>query len=355
MAGTDWQSRHPLEMDLLQDSRHYSFYEAIRLLHGLHRDAPKVGYQGPAERERIRIRPLLSMGFPSADVDHVEAIDMPDGSQRYRLNITFMGLYGSSTPLPNHYTEDLLRMEDDESLLRGFLDLFHHRLLSLLFRVWEKYRHTVQYDARGKDYYSQRLLTLVGAALEMLPRDEALRPGRLLAYAGLFTQHPRSAASLQALLADHFPEAPVTIEQFKGRWCSIESRARTRLGEANSSLGADMTVGSAVFDRAGNFGISFGPMDHEPFMGMLPDSDNMAQLRELADMFNNDCLDYEVTLILRGAEIKPAQLSSTHTRLGWSSWLSSSPALVDDSQERRSAPKDETVTFKFKGWKHGRG
>ncbi|MCA8913221.1 MAG: type VI secretion system baseplate subunit TssG, partial [Planctomycetes bacterium] len=119
MAGTDWQTRNPLITDLIKDGRHHSFFEAVRLLHGLHRDAPKVGYQGPAERERIRIRPLLSMSFPSADVDHVDTIEMPDGSERYRLNVTFMGLYGSSTPLPSFYTEDLIRMEDDESLLRG--------------------------------------------------------------------------------------------------------------------------------------------------------------------------------------------------------------------------------------------
>ena len=86
-----------------------------------------------------------------------------------------------------------------------------------------------------------------------------------------------------------------------------------------------------------------GPMDHAAYMGMLPDGDNMAQLRELVDLFNSDCLDYEVTLILRGDEVKRAQLSSNHTRLGWSSWLG------------EHSEQDRTVTFKFKGWKHGRG
>jgi predicted component of type VI protein secretion system len=69
----------------------------------------------------------------------------------------------------------------------------------------------------------------------------------------------------------------------------------------------------------------------------------MAQLRELVDLFNNDCLDYEITITLRGEQVKRAQLSSDHTRLGWSSWLGD------------ASPTDESVTFKFKGWKHGRG
>ena len=149
MAGSDWQTRHPLATQLLQNGNHFSFYEAIRLLHGLHRDAPKIGRQGPPELERVRIRPLLSMSFPASDIARVESQEMPDGKERFRLDVTFMGLYGASSPLPSFYTEDLIRLENDESLLRGFLDLFHHRLFSLLFRTWEKYRHTVQYDAAG--------------------------------------------------------------------------------------------------------------------------------------------------------------------------------------------------------------
>ncbi|MBZ0134873.1 MAG: type VI secretion system baseplate subunit TssG [Planctomycetes bacterium] len=346
MAGTDWQTRHPLTTELLQNANQYSFYEAVRLLHGLHKDAPKVGYQGPPERERIRFRPLLSMSFPVSDIAHVHALEQPDGGERYRLDLTFMGLYGASSPLPAFYTEDLIRLEDDDSLIRGFLDLFHHRLISFVFRVWEKYRHTVQYDPAGKDYYSRRLLTLLGAALEHLPHDESLRPGRLLGYAGLLTQHPRSAASLRALLAEHFPEAPVEIEQCKGRWCEISRAERNRLGEANCTLGQDTTLGQAVFDRAGNFGISMGPMDFDAYMEMLPDTDNMSQLRELVDVFNNDCLDYEVTLILRGDQVRRAQLNSrteAYTRLGWSSWLG------------ESSEQDQTVTFTLRGWKHGRG
>lgn len=338
---------------LLQDVHKYSFYEAVRLLQGMQAglpSAPRVGHQGPAERERIRFRPLLSLTFPPADIADIHEKETLEGESRYQLELTFMGLYGASSPLPMHYTEELIRMEDDESLLRNFLDVFHHRLFSLLFRTWEKYRHTVQYDPTGKDYYSDRLLTMLGTPLRFLPGDEKLRPGRLLAYAGLLTQQPRSAAALEALLGDHFdglegrgPRLGVEIEQCRGRWAEIPSKHRNRLGVENCTLGQDMSVGRAVFDRAGNFGINLGPMGLDDYMDFLPDGDSLSQLRELTDLFNNDCLDYEITLILRGEEIPRAQLSSKHTRLGWSSWLGESFA------------EDRTVTFQFKGWKHGRG
>lgn len=345
MAGTDWQSRHPLATDLLQNAKDFSFFQAVRLLHGLHPDAPRLGHQGPPELELIRLRPELSMAFPIADIAEVdeEAIGDPDNAQgwRYRITVTFMGLYGTSSPLPVHYTEDMIRNDEHESLLRGFIDLFHHRILSLLYRVWEKYRHGVQYSDSAEDIYSRRILQMLGVDLDRLPKDMSLRAGRLPAYAGLMTQEPRSAASLQAILADHFPEGEVTLQQCKGRWIEFPAEQRSALGTMNCRLGADCVVGERVWDVAGNFGVQVGPLAIDDYMNLLPDGDASRQFRELVDLFNGDCLDYELTLLLRGEDVPALQLGAPTARLGWSSWLGHG-----DGQNR-------ATTFKFSGWKHG--
>ena len=61
-----------------------------------------------------------------------------------------MGLYGPSSPLPNHYTEDVLWASADEDAARSFLDLFNHRLISLVFRAWEKYRQPFRFAQSGR-------------------------------------------------------------------------------------------------------------------------------------------------------------------------------------------------------------
>lgn len=340
MAGTDGSPGAAVD-ELLRQGRRFSFYQAIRLLHAVYPDAPRLGTQGPPERERVRLRPSLNLNFGLADIATVDGIESPRGLDRIRLTVNFMGLYGSASPLPAHYTEEMLDDEQDDSLLRGFLDLFHHRLLSLLYRVWEKYRHAVQYDPAGQDWYSLRLLGLLGADTAMLPRDQHLRPGRLLAYAGLMTQQPRSAASLQALLADHFPEGGVEVESCRARWCEVPAGQRNALGRANCRLGTDLTVGERVLDRAGNFGIRVGPLAVDDFDGFLPPGDSMAQLRELVDLFNGDGLDYEVTLVLHGPGVPGLQLNSQRARLGWSTWLG------------RADAQDQEVTFRYSGWSHG--
>jgi len=346
MAGTDRKPVDPLADQLVEEGHHFSFYQAVRLIHALDPEAPKVGFQGPVERERLRMRPNLSLGFPRADIAHVDQSEMADGGTRWHLDVNFMGLYGPSSPVPTQYTEDLIRdayQGDDSSLVRGFLDLFHHRVLSLLYRVWEKYRHTVQYDPKGRDYYSSRLLRTVGANLDWLPEDEHLPAGRVLAYAGLLTQRPRSAETLRAILADHFPEGEVSISQCLRREKGISPDQRNRLGGLNSSLGVDLSLGHSVPDSAGCFGISVGPIDFEDYVDFMPDRENMAQLNELVDLFNSDALDYEVTVILRGEQTPALALGNPLHRLGYSSWLG------------QSGGQDRTVTFRFEGWRHGRG
>lgn len=346
MAGEDRIAGDPVADQLVEEGHHFSFFQAVRLLHALDPEAPKLGFQGPVERERVRLRPNLSLGFSTADIQEIRQTDMPDGSSRYRIDVNFLGLYGPSSPLPTYYTEELLSDEyqhDGVGITRGFLDLFHHRLLSLLYRAWEKYRHTVQYDPRGRDYYSSRLLTMLGVNLGWLPEDEHVRPGRLLAYAGLMTQRPRGADSLRAMLSDHFPEGDVQVTQCVPRTKQIDKSQHNRLGGANCSLGVDCSLGESVPDRAGFFGVSVGPVGFGDYADFMPDRDNMAQLNELVDLFNSDGLDYEVTVILRGDEVPGVELGNPVRRLGYSSWLG-------ESREH-----DRHVTFRFEGWRHGRG
>ena len=44
---------------ILENAKRFSFFQAVRLLQALFRDAPRVGRQGPVAKERIRFKPTL--------------------------------------------------------------------------------------------------------------------------------------------------------------------------------------------------------------------------------------------------------------------------------------------------------
>lgn len=342
MADSARRADHPLKTALHKEGPQFSFFQAVRLLQQVRPDAPRVGYQGPPGKESVRLRPSLHLGFATSDVESIREVPGAGGSSRYEITTNFLGLYGSVSPLPIYYTEDLLSQED-ESLQREFLDLFHHRLLSLFYRAWEKYRFAIQYAGTTDDYFSRRLLTLLGLDPETRTADHPVPTFRYLGLAGLLTQIPHSAASLRALLEDYFGDIPVQVHSCVGRHLPIPVDQLNRLGVENSTLGRDLSLGERVYDRACTFRVAMGPMELDEFMSFLPRGDRTAQLHELVDHFNGDGLDYEVEISIRREAIPPLQLSSRTALLGWSTWLG----------QREGT--ESRVRFLVKGWFHGRG
>ena len=130
MADPDRGTDHPLKQTLLKEGFRFNFFQAVRLLQQTTPGCAPVGYQGPVDQEAIRFRPVLDMAFAASDVAKITKSDGPDGRPRYDIATTFMSVYGAVSPLPTYFTEDLLN-QDDESLQQEFLDLFHHRAISL--------------------------------------------------------------------------------------------------------------------------------------------------------------------------------------------------------------------------------
>src|SRR5262245_14754364 len=78
-----------------------------------HMKSALVGERGPLSCEPLRFRPHISMGFPATDVRRVEVLANPENKGRFfRLDVTFLGLYGVCTPLPLHYARRLMIAQD---------------------------------------------------------------------------------------------------------------------------------------------------------------------------------------------------------------------------------------------------
>ena len=339
---TPVEQDHPVIRDILKEGFSYQFFQAIRLIQSLNPDSPKIGHQGPAEKECIRIHPSAMLGFHASDMAGIRKIISPSDTEQFEIETTFLSLLGSQSPLPVHYTEQVLQDDSDENLIKPFLDLFHHRLGSLFYRTWEKYRYPMQFDPDGEDWYSKRLLSFVGVGSDVVPADLHIPPVRLLAFSGLFTQVPRSASGLEGILNEYFPDINAKIEGCSAQWVTIEEGEQNRLGMANCTLDSDFIVGGSVYDRSCTFDLSIGPLSLEEFETFLPQGSRTPELRELVDIFNCDCLDYFVEIWIKEEEIPQLDLASDSARLGWTTWLGDPPK------------GNQNVRFLMKGWLHGR-
>ncbi|TAK06640.1 MAG: type VI secretion system baseplate subunit TssG [Candidatus Manganitrophaceae bacterium] len=329
MAAEDRPTGGPLE-----DAARFSFFQLVRLLEQHYRPRARVGGEGPAAEEILRFRPEVSLGFPASDVAAVEEIPATeDQPARFQVTTTFLGLYGSTSPLPIFYTEEMIRRDPDEDPVRAFVDLFHHRLLSLFYRCWTKYRYHIQFEGEGKDAFSQRMLGLIGLGTAGLTDQTGLPAARLIRYAGLLTQRPRSAAALEGMVSDFFGDLPVRAVQWVARWVTIQPEQQIRLGQVNSRLGVDASLGEKILSRSSQFRMVLGPMRHALFLQFLPDGESFRRLNALVILFLNDPLEFDFELQVHGEEIPPLQLKSRDGgRLGWTTWLTT--AGFDDARPR---------------------
>jgi type VI secretion system protein ImpH len=347
VAGENRVSDRPLAELLAPRARHFSFFQLVRLLELFSKGLVRTGYGGPASAEALRFRPDTALAFPATDVTELELLQPSETTiERSRITTTFLGLYGSSSPLPSFYSEEILWADEDPNRVRDFLDLFHHRLLSLFYRCWSKYRHYVQFEYGKDDPLTPRLLSLIGLGSQLLNQGTGLpEPLRLLHFAGLINQQPHSASALECILSEYFDHLPVEIEQCTGRWVTIQNEQLSRLGEKNCRLGTDCSIGSLVYSRTGNFRIWIGPINYQKYIEFLPDQQNHSLLHSLVNFFTIDQLEFDTAFRV----LQPPRLQllskareSSSARLGWNSWLFSDTPGTDHEETvvfNRASPK----------------
>jgi type VI secretion system protein ImpH len=281
-----------------------------------------VGRFVPPHQEVVRFDVHQTTSFPASEI---QALTFPEGKPA-QMSVNFMGLTGPQGLLSLYYTEYIMeRMRSRDYALRDFLDIFNHRAVSLFYRAWKKYRFGAAYERGERDPLSRQLLALVGLGTPGLENRQKVEDKALLYYAGLFSQHPRSAVALEQMLADYF-DVPVAVEQFAGAWFKLDRKSQTCLtgsGAYTEMLGFGSVLGDEIWDQQSVVRIQLGPLTLPQYLDFLPTGTAWEPLRSLVKFYFNDQLDFEVQLILRREQTPPCELGGegeTAPRLGWLSW-----------------------------------
>jgi len=311
----------------------FDFFQAVRLLERFFPERTSVGQFAHPETEVARFGAHPSLAFPASQIQGMKwpgEDDWPE-EKAVQMTVNFMGLTGPQGVLPNPYTTLLIeRLRFNDAAPRDFLDLFNHRIISLFYRAWRKYRFDVACEQGERDLFSRHLLSLLGLGTDGLRDRQAVSDDALVYYAGLLAQRPRSAQALQQVLADYF-EVPVAIEQFAGGWYRLDPETQCRLSEGNSEsgeLGFGAVVGDEVWNQQSKVRVVLGPLTLERYADFLPDGQSYEPLGAWVRFFSNDEWDFEVKLILEREQVPPCTLGAegiSGPQLGWVSWVKSVP------------------------------
>ena len=343
MAAESGRPRSSLIEDLFAEPRRFGFFQAVRIIELARRGAARtVGRRAAPGSEAVRFRVTQSLAFPAAEIDALDEGGSVGGERKAPpvMTVPFLGLTGPNGVLPQHYTALLVRsLRQKNEAFRDFLDLFHHRLLSLFYRAGTKYRLALAFEdgeRPGDDPISNALRGVAGFASPGLRERTRIGDQALLHYAGLLGHDPRSAAGLGTLLTGYFGR-PVRVEQFFGRWMALGRQERTSLPSHAApdgnycQLGQTATVGARVWDVQGSFRLHVGPLDLAQFLDFMPDGADLKRMAELTELYVGPALLFDIKLTLRHAEVPALRLLAgpARPRLGWNTWLATRPPPRD--------------------------
>lgn len=307
------------------------FFALVRLISEMCPDAAPLGGPGPASAEALRLRGHVSLSFPPRDVMASQRVAQDGDEARgavARLDVAFMTLYGVDSPLAMHVTEAMLRDDDPEARerVRDFLDIINHRLLSLLYRAWGRYRLHVSCRAWGRDPLSRALADLLD--LPELSAEAGLGPATLLPLAGLLFTRPRSARGLEQVLRLVLPDLNVTVLSCVPREVQLNAGDRCRLGSRRSRLGRDLVLGDTVWDATSKLRIQVGPVEGPTVEELRAGGPSFRKLSALVNLWCQEPLPWDLEIKLASSDLAGARLGgeTPTTRLGVNAWLGQPPA-----------------------------
>ena len=321
MGSKSRQSNTSLRQRFFKEFYKFSFFKAVDLLESLYPDRKPLGQTLQPNKEAVRFSVKPGFSFPASDISKVK---QGDGSDPVNMEVTFMGLIGPAGVLPHWYNELVVeRIYKKDFSLARFLDMFHHRLISLFYLVWKKHRFPENYLPDGKDRLSGYLLSLIGMGTPGLTGMIGLPKESLAFYSGLLSRPVPSAVTIEAAV-EYFSGTTVQIEQFIERMLPLSPEDQTQLGSANARLGVDTICGSSVWDCQATFRINLGPVSYDHFLRLLPSGDLLRPIFSLVKYMVGLEYEFEIRLFLRRDDVPPCVLgmeTPTPPRLGWSTWV----------------------------------
>jgi type VI secretion system protein ImpH len=296
----------------------YDFYQTLRRLECLYDTKPRWGQARRPVDEPVRLGQDPDLSFAPSPL---ASFDRGTGGRPPRLQVYLFGLLGPNGPLPLHLTEyarERLRHYGDPTLLR-FLDLFHHRFLTLLYRAWAQAQPHVNRDRPRDDRFAVYLGAFLGIAPAAFRARDTVPDLAKFFHVGTLIRQTRNAEGLRAIL-QHFFRVPVEIEQFVGDWMPLDVRERTYLGRDAAVLGVAAVAGSRVWDRQHKFRIWLGPLSFADYEDFLPGGMRLRKLVDWVRLYTNFELRWDVRLLLKKDEVPRTRLGAGR-RLGWTTWL----------------------------------
>jgi type VI secretion system protein ImpH len=326
MARTNRKSIPTVEDILTSEPYRFEFHQAIKLLEYLNSEAIPFGETVEPRDEVVSIKSRVYLESLSSDIYSLENKNLKDTPPI--LNVNFMGLAGIQGPLPFPYTEMIIqRVRSGDTSLKDFLDIFNHRLVSILHRIRKQYLISLNTQTPEKTEIAVGLKSFLGLGQNALQNRLHVKDRSLLDYAGLYWMNPRSADGLESILRSYF-HIPVKVYKCIGGWTELSTNQMTRIGESGQwqILGQGAVLGTRVWSQESFMKLLIGPLSPKTLEVFLPIGPGYQKFQELVKLYVGPTISYRMNITVHNP---PPTHLGRKSYLGWRAWLGENLAKGD--------------------------
>jgi type VI secretion system protein ImpH len=323
----------PIIEDLGGFLKQYDFYAVMRLLES--QSQTRFGTTKTPEKDPILLGQTVHMHFAPSSIDKLRKTNKSSW-----LDVFFFGLTGPNGPLPTHLTERIFKQQKEQrdTTTVDFLNIFHHRLLSLYYRAWANKDPIIQYDLHEKDTFRTYIGCLAGYGLPALKDRDSLPDHAKLKFTAFLGGKTRHISGLTKLIESIFG-IKAKIKEFSGEWLTIPTQHRCILKEKHYAkrLGQSTTLGKYSWQCQYKFKVTLGPLDLQTYESFLPNTHKIKQLNDAIRNYVGIEFDWEIIPTLQQSQVPSLKLGQ-YGQLGWTSWLNNTRLVRYRPYLRRHPP-----------------
>lgn len=317
----------------------HAFLPLLREIEAKSSHLPRIGTAVRAHQETVQLGQTASLAFAPREIADISKED--DG---YHINVFNLGMLGPQGPLPLHYTEMIKDRVDNhhDTTLNDFINLFHHRALSLHYRAWAKSQATAGLDRVDDEQFAQYIWHLSGFNAQ---HNAHLPSHHYLSNASHFVHRDHNPDALVKAISHHF-QVHVKLHAYEFHWLHLSAEDQSRIGKANSpaQMGINATIGSAVPDVQQRFYLEIGPLSLSDYTHFLPNGDYINALQSLIKTCVGIDYQWDIALTIQSDTIPEATLGN-QVQLGRTAWIHScQPHSTHPIAGIRFTPEDPALT-----------
>jgi type VI secretion system protein ImpH len=285
--------------------------------------APLLGDGLNPKHDLVNIQSHITFGHKASGVQQV--VQTEDGKYNILLNnLSLAGMYGA---LPDAYGEAIADRRNQD--MRDFLDIFHHRLMGLLYRFYRKNRIFLGSTDVKNNIVGKILHNLSGMSL--FKKNFQFQETGIFPLFNLFWRNNSSISGVRELISGYF-HVKTKVIPFLGGWIYPDKSALSYLHKSYHALGKSLFIGHKTWDDTYGFTICIGPLDFEKYLTFIPPiQQNFPVLRQLLSYYTDNSYRIRLALHLKSDTV-PALTLGKQSYLNFTTWLSPASTHVKDTR-----------------------